>query len=259
MPHWFSRTFSTGFAGFGAAKHLAQQGYAVTLVDGSPNPGGLSAGWRTPQGRAVEAGIKGFWYQVALPPWDACACVYVRACMCRHVYAHVSVQSGLISPIASNCAPVLVWTAPHVSCTHPLLSHTDGPCAHMCMQYHNIFALVRELGIDWPFTDWKTSGFWSPQGLDISAPVFSALPRLPTMLGQFVHTLPLFRCPLTECLVSCVLFKLSRCWGSSCHSLPCFDGSWVLQSLYHRHFVNSGIGMLAHKHITQEQSFVYFA
>ncbi len=46
-------------AGFGAAKHLSEQGYDVTLLDASPNPGGLSAGWRTPQGRAVEAGVKG--------------------------------------------------------------------------------------------------------------------------------------------------------------------------------------------------------
>ncbi len=53
-------------AGFGAAKHLSEQGYAVTLLDASPNPGGLSAGWRTPQGRAVEAGFKGFWYQVGV-------------------------------------------------------------------------------------------------------------------------------------------------------------------------------------------------
>jgi NAD(P)-binding Rossmann-like domain len=47
---------TVSFAGFGAAKHLSQQGYAVTLLDASPNPGGLSSGWRTPQGRAVEAG-----------------------------------------------------------------------------------------------------------------------------------------------------------------------------------------------------------
>ena len=51
-------------AGFGAAKHLSQQGYSVTVLDASPDPGGLSAGWRTEQGRAVEAGVKGFWYQV---------------------------------------------------------------------------------------------------------------------------------------------------------------------------------------------------
>ena len=55
--------FSFG-VGFGAAKHLAGQGYDVTLLDASENPGGLSSGWRTPQGRSVEAGVKGFWYQV---------------------------------------------------------------------------------------------------------------------------------------------------------------------------------------------------
>ena len=47
--------------GFGTAKYLAEQGYAVTLVDGADAPGGLSSGSK--QGRAVEAGIKGFWYQ----------------------------------------------------------------------------------------------------------------------------------------------------------------------------------------------------
>lgn len=53
-------SFRVTRAGFGAAKHLSQQGYAVTLLDVSPNPGGLSSGWRTPQGRAVEAGERGF-------------------------------------------------------------------------------------------------------------------------------------------------------------------------------------------------------
>lgn len=111
-----------GWAGFGATKHLAEQGYDVTLLDASPNPGGLSAGWRTPQGRAVEAGVKGFWYQ-----------------------------------------------------------------------YHNIFSMIRELGIPWPFTDFETSGFWGADGkLITQAPVFSKLPRLPAVLGQFVHTFSLF-------------------------------------------------------------------
>ncbi|KAL6762516.1 hypothetical protein V8C86DRAFT_2515288 [Haematococcus lacustris] len=110
-----------GWAGFGAAKHLTEQGLNVTLLDAQPNPGGLSTGFRTKGGKAVEAGMKGFWYT-----------------------------------------------------------------------YANIFRLLEELQLpEWPLTDFTTSGFWSPRGLVTEAPVFSKLPRLPTLLGQFVHTAPL--------------------------------------------------------------------
>lgn len=51
-----------GWAGLGATYHLAKQGYDVTLLEASPNAGGLVAGWKTSQGRSVEAGIHGFWY-----------------------------------------------------------------------------------------------------------------------------------------------------------------------------------------------------
>ncbi|WP_218082025.1 hydroxysqualene dehydroxylase [Anthocerotibacter panamensis] len=51
-----------GWAGLGAAYHLARQGYDVTLLEAGPYPGGLVAGWRTAGGRSVEAGIHGFWY-----------------------------------------------------------------------------------------------------------------------------------------------------------------------------------------------------
>ncbi|MEA5465865.1 FAD-dependent oxidoreductase [Leptothoe sp. PORK10 BA2] len=51
-----------GWAGLGAAYHLAKQGYEVTLLEAGPQPGGLVAGWKTPGGRSVEAGIHGFWY-----------------------------------------------------------------------------------------------------------------------------------------------------------------------------------------------------
>lgn len=117
-----------GFAGFGAMKHLAEQGYDVTLLDAAENPGGLASGWRTPQGRAVEAGTKGFWYQ-----------------------------------------------------------------------YHNIFAMVKELGIEWPFTPFLNSGFWGKDGLITEAPVFSDMPRLPAILGQFFYTNPLmYRLPIAD-------------------------------------------------------------
>ncbi|MGF1542363.1 MAG: FAD-dependent oxidoreductase [Pleurocapsa sp.] len=51
-----------GWAGLAATSHLAQQGYDVTLLEAAPHPGGLVAGWKTPQGRSVEGGIHGFWY-----------------------------------------------------------------------------------------------------------------------------------------------------------------------------------------------------
>ncbi|CAG9467431.1 unnamed protein product [Pedinophyceae sp. YPF-701] len=61
--------------------------------------------------------------------------------------------------------------------------------------YSNIFKLVEEeLGITDAFTPYTKSGFWSPtKGLVTESPVFSELPRLPTLLGQFVHTVDLFR------------------------------------------------------------------
>ncbi|MGK7892022.1 MAG: FAD-dependent oxidoreductase [Leptolyngbyaceae cyanobacterium] len=51
-----------GWAGLGATYHLAKQGYDVTLLEAGGQAGGLVAGWKTAQGRSVEAGIHGFWY-----------------------------------------------------------------------------------------------------------------------------------------------------------------------------------------------------
>lgn len=51
-----------GWAGLGATHHLAQQGYEVTLLEAGAYPGGLVAGWKTAQGRSIEAGVHGFWY-----------------------------------------------------------------------------------------------------------------------------------------------------------------------------------------------------
>lgn len=43
---------------------MISAGYDVELLDAAENPGGLSAGWRTKDGKPVEAGMKGFWYHV---------------------------------------------------------------------------------------------------------------------------------------------------------------------------------------------------
>lgn len=63
-------------------------------------------------------------------------------------------------------------------------------------QYPNIFGLVKELGIPNPFTPFTTSGFWTRDGLSVSAPVFSEQQQWPALIGQFIHTSPLFRCAL---------------------------------------------------------------
>jgi uncharacterized protein with NAD-binding domain and iron-sulfur cluster len=51
-----------GWAGLGATYQLAKQGYEVTLLEASTYPGGLVAGWKTEDGKSIEAGIHGFWY-----------------------------------------------------------------------------------------------------------------------------------------------------------------------------------------------------
>uniref|UniRef100_A0A383VMW8 Amine oxidase domain-containing protein n=1 Tax=Tetradesmus obliquus TaxID=3088 RepID=A0A383VMW8_TETOB len=75
-------------------------------------------------------------------------------------------------------------------------------------QYANIEALVAELGIPSPFTPFTRSSFWSPDGLQVESPIFQDLPRLPTPLGSFVHTAPLFRqLPLADRATAAPLVK----------------------------------------------------
>ena len=64
-------------------------------------------------------------------------------------------------------------------------------------QYANIFKLLSELGIktegaDSALTDWSRSSFFSSNGREVDSVVFQEKLRLPTPLGQFVHTLPTF-------------------------------------------------------------------
>lgn len=59
--------------------------------------------------------------------------------------------------------------------------------------YPNINALTAELQLGEVFTPFTTSAFWSPEGLEATAPVFGASPQLPSPLGQVVATLSNFR------------------------------------------------------------------
>ena len=65
--------------------------------------------------------------------------------------------------------------------------------------YPNINALTEELELGSVFTEFTTSAFWSPDGLEATAPVFGEGPQLPSPLGQAFATVNNFkRLPLTD-------------------------------------------------------------
>ena len=162
-------------------------GYDVKLLDAAANPGGLSAGWRTKEGKAVEAGMKGFWYEVC----------------------------PLLTPLKSWASMIAVHPKQTCSSGHQPLTPAAGArrhgsllSVHVPVQYPNIFGLVKELNIPNPFTPFSTSGFWTRDGLSVSAPVFSEQQQFPALIGQFIHTSPLFTCALTA-VIPCWSTKLA--------------------------------------------------
>ena len=65
--------------------------------------------------------------------------------------------------------------------------------------YPNINALTDELGLGSIYTDFTTSAFWSPDGLEATAPVFGDAPQLPSPVGQVLATVKNFkRLPLPD-------------------------------------------------------------
>ena len=59
--------------------------------------------------------------------------------------------------------------------------------------YPNINALTHELELEHVFTDFTTSAFWSPDGLEATAPVFGDGWQLPSPLGQAMATVKNFK------------------------------------------------------------------
>ena len=59
--------------------------------------------------------------------------------------------------------------------------------------YPNINALTDELGLSDVFTEFTSSAFWSPQGLEATAPVFGDGLQLPSPLGQAFATISNFK------------------------------------------------------------------
>ncbi len=59
--------------------------------------------------------------------------------------------------------------------------------------YPNINALTEELDVGSIYTDFTTSAFWSPDGLEATAPVFGESPQWPSPLGQVLATVTNFK------------------------------------------------------------------
>ena len=76
--------------------------------------------------------------------------------------------------------------------------------------YPNINALTEELNLGEIFTEFTTSAFWSPDGLEATAPVFGDAPAWPSPLGQMLATFTNFkRLPLQDRLsISGLLYTI---------------------------------------------------
>eukprot|EP00667_Euglena_gracilis_P004364 EG_transcript_4386 len=109
--------------------------------------------------------------------------------------------------IANGCRVTLLDSLPDPTGATPVLTPTGKPFdagqRGFWKDYPNIEAMVREVGLSEKdvFTDFTTSQFFSPNGLEATAPVFSAssLPQLPSPLGQVITTVQNFtRLPLQD-------------------------------------------------------------
>jgi uncharacterized protein with NAD-binding domain and iron-sulfur cluster len=93
----------------------------------------------------------------------------------------VTLIDGMADP--SGCVPVTTRSG------KPFEAGTRG----FWKDYPNINALTDELGLGSIYTDFTTSAFWSPDGLEATAPVFGDAPQLPSPVGQVLATVKNFK------------------------------------------------------------------
>ncbi|QNG26130.1 FAD-dependent oxidoreductase [Synechococcus sp. HK01-R] len=99
----------------------------------------------------------------------------------------VTLLDGMADPTGST--PLITATG------KPFEAGTRG----FWRDYPNINALTAELGLSDVFTEFTTSAFWSPDGLEATAPVFGDAPQWPSPLGQVAATLTNFkRLPIAD-------------------------------------------------------------
>merc|ERR1719478_1873724 len=115
--------------------------------------------------------------------------------------------------VENGCKVTLLDALPDPTGATPYLTPTGKPfeagTRGFWFDYPNINGLVKDLGLkeEEVFTDFTTSSFFSPDGLEATAPVFSKgvelfgqkIPELPSPLGQVAATFELFeRIPVAD-------------------------------------------------------------
>ena len=105
----------------------------------------------------------------------------------------------------AGCSVTLIDAIDDPTGATPMLTKTGKPfepgTRGFWKDYPNIVSLTRELGIaeDEAFTEFTPSAFWSPDGLEATAPVFGDSLALPSPLGQVFATFDNFkRLPLAD-------------------------------------------------------------
>jgi uncharacterized protein with NAD-binding domain and iron-sulfur cluster len=93
----------------------------------------------------------------------------------------VTLIDGMADP--SGCVPITTESG------KPFEAGTRG----FWKDYPNINALTDELGLGEIYTEFTTSAFWSPEGLEATAPVFGDAPQLPSPVGQVLATVKNFK------------------------------------------------------------------
>ena len=105
----------------------------------------------------------------------------------------------------AGCSVTLIDAIDDPTGATPMLTKSGKPfepgTRGFWKDYPNIEAMARELGIseDDAFTEFTPSAFWSPDGLEATAPVFGDSLSLPSPLGQVFATFDNFkRLPLAD-------------------------------------------------------------
>jgi uncharacterized protein with NAD-binding domain and iron-sulfur cluster len=94
---------------------------------------------------------------------------------------YVTLMDGMVDPTGSQ--PITTRSG------KPFEAGTRG----FWKDYPNINSLSEELGVNHIFTDFTTSAFWSPDGLEATAPVFGESPQWPSPIGQVLATITNFK------------------------------------------------------------------